>query len=578
MKPLELQPHATGAEIQALEFAYERSVDQDKDLPARHPVVVVGAGPVGLSLAIDLAQRGQKVVLLDNDNCLSTGSRAICFAKRTLEIWDRLGIGESSVAKGVSWNVGRVFLGDEQVFHFDLLPEAGHERPAFVNLQQYYAEAYLLERASRLPNLEIRWKNEVAALEQLDESKGGGVLLGIDTPDGRYELIADYVSACDGGRSAVRRLMGLESKGRIFQDRFLIADVKMAIDFPAERWFWFDPPFHRNQSVLLHRQPDGVWRIDFQLGWDADPEEEKKLERITPRVNAMMLQALGHEVPFELQWASVYTFVCLRMDRFRHGRVIFAGDSAHGVSPFGARGANSGVQDADNLGWKLDLVLRGEGDDALLDSYGSEREYAADENLLNSTRATDFITPKSEISKLFRNSVLQLAGTYDFARRVVNSGRLSVPATLRHSPLNTPDRDTFEGAAVPGAPALDAAVQSNEKDAWLLRHLGGDFQLLIYGDQVPPSLADCRLKKVLVVPQGSQPQRSETTVVLRDHQGSFAKRYDATAGSAWLVRPDQHICARWRTPSAAAVAAAHARATGHLSQSTPVIAATAEVE
>ena len=578
MNVIDLSADITGHAIQALEFAYERSSDQDVERPVHHPVVVVGAGPVGLSLAIDLALRGQNVLLLDNDNRLSSGSRAICFAKRTLEIWDRLGTGNMSVAKGVSWNVGRVFLGDEQLYQFDLLPEAGHERPAFINLQQYYAEAYLLKRASTLPNLQIRWKNKVVALEQRNDALGGDVLLGVETPDGLYKISAGYVAACDGGRSSVRALMGLESKGRTFQDRFLIADVKMAADFPAERWFWFDPPFHPNQSVLLHRQPDNVWRIDFQLGWDADPEEEKKLERITPRVNAMMRQALGREIPFELEWASVYTFNCLRMDRFRHGRVLFAGDSAHGVSPFGARGANSGMQDAENLAWKLAYVLKGEvnGDflgaaaQALLDSYGSEREYAADENLLNSTRATDFITPKSEISKLFRNATLELASEFGFARKVVNSGRLSVPANLEYSVLNTPDCDVFNSAMRPGSPAADAPLinfgSDNGSATWLLRQLNQGFTLVVYGNTLPEALISSTVDVLIVVPKGLAVRDITGARVVQDSEGWFEQRYDASQGSAWLFRPDQHICARWRNPDAAAVERAQSRSLGHLTK------------
>ena len=220
-----------GATIQQHEYAYARSPDQDAATPVRHPIVVVGAGPVGLSLAIDLAQRGQRVLLLDNDNRLSTGSRAICFAKRTLEIWDRLGVGDAMCAKGVQWHVGRVFFGADQLYQFDLLPEAGHERPAFVNLQQYYAEAYLAVRAGRLPDLDLRWRHTVAACESLPE----GVRLGIDTPEGRYTIEADIVVACDGSRSPLRGLLGQESKGRVFRDRFLIADVRMTHDAPAER-------------------------------------------------------------------------------------------------------------------------------------------------------------------------------------------------------------------------------------------------------------------------------------------------------------------------------------------------------
>ncbi|HET7865983.1 MAG TPA: FAD-dependent oxidoreductase, partial [Burkholderiaceae bacterium] len=502
-------------------FAYRRSADQDRATPARHPVVVVGAGPVGLSLAIDLAQRGQRVLLLDNDHRLSTGSRAICFAKHTLEIWDRLGVGDAMCAKGVGWHTGRVFFRGDELYRFDLLPEPRHERPAFINLQQYYAEAYLTVRAAELPNLEIRWQNTVAAIEP----QADGVRLGLDTPQGRYTIEADYVAACDGSRSPLRALLGLQSKGRVFRDRFLIADVRMQAGFPAERWFWFDPPFHPNQSVLLHRQPDGVWRIDFQLGWDADPEVEKQPERIKPRIAAMLRAALGRELPFELEWASVYTFACQRMERFRHGRVLFAGDSAHGVSPFGARGANSGVQDAENLAWKLALVLQGIAPEALLDSYGTEREAAADENILNATRSTDFITPKSEISRLFRDAVLDLARDHPFARRIVNSGRLSVPAILHGSVLNTPDRDRFEGGQEPGAPALDAPLA----DGWLLRRLAGQgFAALVFGDaQAAEALRDST--------DGPVPLQ----VVELAATGPAAERYDAKPGTVVLLRPDQ---------------------------------------
>jgi 3-(3-hydroxy-phenyl)propionate hydroxylase len=533
---------AGGEELQSMEFAYARSPDQDAAEPALHPIVIVGAGPVGLSLAIDLAQRGQRVVVLDNDHRLSIGSRALCFAKRTLEIWDRLGVGAPMVEKGVSWNLGKVFFQDEQVYQFNMLPEEGHERPAFINLQQYYCEAYLVARASQLPGIEIRWDNKVSGVVP----RADGAVLTVDTPEGAYRIDAGWVLACDGSRSTMRGLMGLESSGRIFQDRFLIADVKMKADFPTERWFWFDPPFHRNQSALLHRQPDNVWRIDFQLGWDADPEHEKKPENIIPRVKAL----LGHDVEFTLEWASVYTFACLRMERFVHGRVVFAGDCAHGVSPFGARGANSGVQDADNLAWKLDWVLKKRAGPQLLETYGTEREYAADENILNSTRATDFITPKSDISRLFRDQVLALAREHEFARRIVNSGRLSVPATLHNSPLNTPDGEPFAGRMVPGAPLADAPVENAAGEpGWLLRALAPEFTLLVFGE-VPAWASD--LPNVTPLSIGND---------LRDVRGLVAERLDATPLCAYLIRPDQHVCARWRHPTLQAVRAALATAT-----------------
>lgn len=546
-----------GVDYQSLHFDYRRHADQDAAPPARHPVVVVGAGPVGLALAIDLAQRQVPVVLLDNDHTLSTGSRAICFAKRTLEIFDRLGCADRMVAKGVSWKVGRVFFKDEQVYNFDLLPEEGHERPAFINLQQYYVEGYLSERAAELPLIDIRWSNKVVGIAQHAEH----ALLTIETPEGNYQLAADYVAACDGSRSSLRQLLGQEAKGRVFRDRFLIADVNMDAGLPTERRFWFDPPFHPGQSVLLHKQADNMWRVDFQLGWDADPVEERKHENIIPRVRAL-LDSIGHErVQFSIGWASVYTFACQRMERFRHGRVLFAGDSAHGVSPFGARGANSGVQDADNLAWKLAAVIRREAPDALLDSYASEREYAADENIRHSTRATDFITPKSEVSSLFRDAVLELSKRHAFARALVNSGRLSVPSTLSESPLNTPDEDAFDGRMAPGAPAADAPiVRADGSAGWLLREL------------CPASSAGAACFTAVVFGQGEEAEHSLQALAEADvplhvvrvsatGEGEIAaRRYDARSGTVYLLRPDQHVCARWRHPTSHVVRSARDRA------------------
>jgi len=543
-------------------FAYRKAPELVTGRPGRCRVAIVGAGPVGLCMAIDLAGHGIDTVLLDEDNKASEGSRAICFAKRTLEILDRLGVGERAVDKGVVWNVGKVFLNDRQLYQFDLLPESGHKRPAFINLQQYYLEEFLIERLRRTGRVDLRWRNRVSTVAP----RADGVAITVDTPDGQYVLECDYLIAADGSRSPIRTMLGLEAKGQVFRDRFLIADVKMQADFPTERWFWFDPPFHPNQSVLLHKQADDVWRIDFQLGWDADPEAEKRPERVIPRIQAM----LGPNCPFELEWVSVYTFRCQRMERFRHGRIFFVGDAAHQVSPFGARGANSGIQDGDNLAWKLALVLEGLGAEALLDSYDAERIPAADENILNSTRSTDFITPKSKVSRMFRDAALQLAEQHSFARRLVNSGRLSVPHTYRHSPLDTLDHDSFGGRMQPGAPALDAPLAGKAGATWLMDQLGGGFVAVYYHDGQRPLAEDVieglrnepvAVEPIVIAGHGHAPTGlPEDIPVFVDAEGIFAQRYDATPGCVHLFRPDQHLTARWRHLDLNAVRTAVSRA------------------
>jgi 3-(3-hydroxy-phenyl)propionate hydroxylase len=498
------------------------------------PVVVVGAGPIGLAMALDLGRRGHRVVVLSQLDFIAAGSKAICFAKRSLDIFDRLGVGDAIVDKGVIWNVGKVFWGDraDPVFQFDMLPVKNQKRPGFINIQQYHVEERLIDALSALPNVELRWGHRLSAIAP----NADGALIAVETEAGSYTIDAGWVIACDGSRSAVRTLLGLDFDGRVFEDNFLIADVKMKGERPSERWFWFDPPFNPGQSALMHKQPDDVWRLDFQLGWNIDRAAAMRPENVEPLVRAM----LGEDVAFEEEWYSVYTFQCRRMARFVHGRTIFAGDSAHLVSPFGARGCNGGLADVDNLGWKLDLVLRGEAGAGLLESYNDEAITIADENILNSSRSTDFMTPKSAASRILRDAVLELASEVPFARPFVNSGRLSTAVALPGSALNTPDADDWQGLGVaPGYPALDAPAG----DGWLLEKLDTGFTLLVDGDA--PAVAGLAVIAV-----------GEDDDVLRE-------RYALAPGSACLIRPDHHICARWRRPDAGAIRAAVARAKGN---------------
>ncbi|MCL7929213.1 FAD-dependent oxidoreductase [Halomonas llamarensis] len=553
-------------------YPYHRPPELDRSDVRHCPVVIVGAGPSGLAVAIDLAQQGIHSVVLDDNNTVSVGSRAICFSKRTLEILDRLGAAQPMLDKGVTWQHGRVFFQEREVYDFNLLPEEGHRVPAFINLQQYYFEEYLVNRADELKDrIDLRWMQKVTTVD----SQAERTLVSVTTEDGNYQLSCDYLLVADGANSMIRDILGLESKGQVFHDRFLIADVVMKAEFPTERWFWFDPPFHPDQSVLLHKQPDNVWRIDFQLGWDADPEEEKKEENIRPRVQQM----LGEGVEFELEWASVYTFRCRMMDNFIHNRVLFMGDAAHQVSPFGARGANGALQSTDNLAWKLARVLKGQAPQALLETYNIERQHGAKENILNSTRATDFITPKSRVSRLFRDTTLELAEHYPFARSLVNSGRLSLPCYYDASPLNGADDVGFPDELRPGTPAKDAPIEKDGNAAWLLNQFGDRFVLLLDGrvesDRATTLGAELKalldvqhdLDLVILGPAPAELSELPRSLVIDDVHGSVRERYRLSGGAGYLLRPDQHVTARWAQVSAEAVESALACALGaHLDE------------
>ncbi|QBF33658.1 FAD-dependent oxidoreductase [Thalassococcus sp. S3] len=506
----------------------------------RHPVAIVGAGPIGLAMAIDLAQRGVASVVLDDNNVVSVGSRAICWAKRTMEIFDRLGVGERMLEKGVTWKVGRQFHGQDEVFSFDLLPEKGHKYPAFINLQQYYVEEYLIDRARDFPDLiDLRFKNRVTG----HDDRGDHVVLTVETPDGSYEIEAEWYVACDGAGSPTRERMGLTFEGQTFEEQFLIADIEME-DSPfgdhdvPERWFWFDPPFHQGKSALLHMQPDNIYRIDLQLDVDADGKAEATEKKVLPRIRAIV----GNK-PFRLDWMSVYRFRCIKLDEFVHGRVIFVGDSAHVVSPFGARGGNGGIQDVDNLGWKLAAVLEGKAPGALIGTYHEERSHGSAENILNSSRATNFMTPKTPIEALFRAETLRLAHDMPFARKLLNSGRLSMPCSLEGMALQTP----AEAPVRPGTALVDAPLEGT----WLSREVQGGWTLVGFGDVALPDVPG--LRRIGVDQRAEYPCFASVG-------GHAEARYGA--GLAYLFRPDGHVCAVFEAPDAGTVQAALDRAMG----------------
>ena len=506
------------------EFPYKTPPEILEGKQDTYPVVIIGAGPIGLSLAIDLAQRGIKSVLLDDNNIVSTGSRAICWAKRTLEIFDRLGIASKMMAKGITWETGRLFNGDKEVFSFNLLPDKDQKFPAFINLQQYYVEEYLIERCFELNDLiDLRFSSKVIDHTQSKEN----VDITVRCPEGDYKLKSSYMVACDGAESPTRKRMNLSFDGEIFDEHFLIVDIFMETppfesDRP-ERWFWFAPTFHDGQSALLHKQAENIYRIDLQLEENIDRKNELDPETVRKRI----IKVVKSE-NFEIDWMSIYKFKCASLDRMVFDRIIFVGDSAHVVSPFGARGGNGGMHDVDNLGWKLASVLKNNSSVKILSTYNDERIEAARENIENSSRATNFMTPKNKMAKIFRDQVLDLSLNNQFSRNLINSGRLSVPFKLGSLKLD----NEFQDDPLLGSIYIDFPILDRKGNRLFITDvITQGYNLL--------SFSKTKIKFIFDLNIISVGEEGKKDVDFIDFEGRGLERYRRDL--SYLIRPDGYI-------------------------------------
>ena len=489
-----------------------------------YPVVIVGAGPIGLSLAIDLAQRGIKSVVLDDNNIVSTGSRAICWAKRTLEIFDRLGVASKMMAKGITWETGRLFNGDKEVFSFNLLPDKDQKFPAFINLQQYYVEEYLIERCFELDDfIDLRFSSKVIDHTQNKENVG----ITVQCPEGDYHLKSSYMIASDGAESPTRKRMNLSFDGEIFDEHFLIVDIFMETppfktDRP-ERWFWFAPTFHDGQSALLHKQAENIYRIDLQLEQNINRKNELDPERVRKRI----IKVVKSE-NFDIDWMSIYKFKCASLDRMVFDRIIFIGDSAHVVSPFGARGGNGGMHDVDNLGWKLASILKNSSSEKILSTFNDERIEAAKENIANSSRATNFMTPKNKMAKIFRDQVLDLSLNNLFSRNLINSGRLSVPFKLGGLKLD----NEFKDDPLLGSIYVDFPILDRKGNLLFLTDaITHGYNLLSFSKTKMNSTSNLNVMNI-----GDE---SDKHVDFVDFEGRGLERYREDL--SYLIRPDGYI-------------------------------------
>ena len=512
----------------------------------RHPIVIVGAGLAGLTLACDLASRGVEAVLLDEDDTVGVrgaSSRGICYAQKSLEIFERLGIHERIVEKGVTWSFGRTFSGAEEVYNFDLQSQSLSSQPPFVNLQQFHLEWFLVDRIRELGRTDLRWKSRVVAVEPLAD----GVRLQVETPAGRYAIEADHLVDASGAHSPVREALGVPGHSARSTDRWCISDVRFAKPIPVERWTWVDAPFNEGRAVWQHLMADGVWRMDYQMAEDCDTEAISRPEAVAARLR----EQLGPEVEFEFVWIGPYGYRDFLLERFRHGRVFFIGDAAHVVSPFGARGGNSGIQDAANLAWKLALVTEGRAGDALLDSYDAERRPAAVENLQVTRRSARFLAPRSPFEQLLRRAVLSLASRHAFARALVNTGRMSVPNAYPSNPALPQG-----GRSVP-----NVALQWRDgTPTRLLQLLGAGTQCL--GLWFAPTRAQAEALRALpaglplrIVAVGGEATDLPGLPGLCPHEG-LAAQLDARAGELCLLRPDAYLGMKLTPADADAIAAA----------------------
>ncbi|WP_252867477.1 FAD-dependent oxidoreductase [Janthinobacterium lividum] len=511
------------------------------------PVLIVGGGPVGLATALGLARHGVRCVLIEADDGVCTGSRAICISRRSLEIIERLGALDGFISKGLPWAGGRSFYRDEEVLHFTMPQDANQKLPPMVNLAQYHIEQFLLDAAERQPELiDIRWQTRVTGVDRRTD----GATVTVATPDETYRIETDWLVAADGGRSVVREALGLKLQGTSYEGRYVIVDIHLKSDRPTERLAYFDPPSNPGSTVLVHKQPDDIWRIDYQLRDDEDAQAAVLLENVAPRVDSL-LAMMGETQPWHPVWITVYKANALTLEKYRHGPVLFAGDAAHLVPIFGVRGANSGIDDADNLAWKLAYVVRGQAPHALLDSYSDERVYAAHENLRHGTKSTEFMAPPTFAFDLMRTAVLGLAGKHAHVRSLINPRQTSAIAYAQ-SALNTQESDVFAAGPAPGTvlPECPLALLHNggQKARYitdLVNRTDGDFTGLYFSDDgcVPAELLalgdTLPLSTVAITRSGAQEGAW-------DHTAQVFSLFDAQPGSFYLVRPDGHVLGRWR--------------------------------
>lgn len=532
--------------LDSLYFKYPifpaRRVPELDGAATRHPVAIVGAGPIGMTAALVLARYGIRSVLIERKDTFNDGSRALCIARPSMHILERIGVVAPFLEKSLGWRYGRSYYRGEQIFRLEMPHPANEKYLPMYNLQQQYIEQYLHDAVAACDLIDMRWQSELSDIKP----GADGVSIGIVSPAGSYRLDADYVLAADGARSPIRSQLGLRMKGDNYEGRYVIADISMDHDFPTERRAFFEPSGNPGGTVLIHKQPESIWRVDYQLREGESEQEAMREENIRARVGAI-LGDIGHDKPWELEWWSVYSANTLCLDDYRHGRVFFIGDAAHIVPIFGVRGLNNGLADSENIGWKLALVLNGEADETLLDSYTPERRGATLDVFANATKSTRFMTPPTRGWRLAREAALSLSLKHDFPRGLANPRQMQ-PYTYSESPL-TPYAgrdDEFTGGPVSGSVAPNAKLPDG---GHLLDQAGIGMTAILFC-RGAPSTDDIMLLDRLRNTDKRLAALLIGTSHVSDADGEIARLYAAAPGTLYLLRPDLHIAGRWKTIAA----------------------------
>ena len=527
------------------QYAFVRPPELDGDSQV-HPVVIVGGGAVGLTLWLALARRGIPTVVLEDSDSVCHGSRALGMARRTVDIWECLGIGEKVSAEAIAWYGGRSFYRDAMVLEYTIPHDRRLRYPPILNIQQSLVEQYLVDEILLTGSAQIRWRSQFKSLAQKD----GFIEATVDTPDGPYLLRTQYLVACDGAKSTVRDLCNLKMEGTFYTGRYIIVDIRLKSSTKPGRRAWFDPPSNPGSTVLMHAQPHDVWRIDFQIADGVSVEDAMQPDALTAQIRRHLVY-IGEREPFEVMWVSSYRAHSRTLESYRCGNVFLCGDAAHLLPIFGIRGLNSGVEDAFNLAWKLDLVLQNRAHPGLLDSYSAERVPVARENMRLANRAADFMTPPSRGQRVMRDAILSLAVHMPEVSALINPKQATL-IPLSGSPLNSyPERSNKIGAGpIPGDVLPNVVLAGAAATTSLYQHLGHNFSLVVCGSpELQPSV-DQLVSRL----SAAWPINSVFTADLRASGDRSLHRWDAvrellqvTDPTIYLVRPDHHIAARWTT-------------------------------